>query len=289
MIIVQLTGGLGNQLFQYAMGSMLASKNQCELKLDLSSFENYEWHEYSLAPFNISAKVAGARECAISKGGNLSLLNRVIKKISKNRTIHIVEKNLLYDPDILNFKGSAYLTGYWQSEKYFKGIANKMMEDLKIRIQPSAPNKELLALIRSENAVSLHIRRGNYVNVDFVNKVHGACSIDYYQKAVDFISEKVSNPVFYVFSDDIPWARQNLDLKFKTVFVDINDDKTDYEDLRLMSNCKHHILANSTFSWWGAWLNSSPEKIVIAPENWFADKKLNAETVNLIPSEWLRM
>jgi hypothetical protein len=289
VIIVQLTGGLGNQLFQYAMGSMLASNNQCELKLDLSTFETYEWHEYSLAPFAIAAKIAGSRECAISKGENLSLLNRILKKLSNNQTNNIVEQSLLYDSRYVNFKGSAYVTGYWQSEKYFKGIENKIREDLKIRIEPSASNKVLLDKIRSGNAVSLHIRRGNFVSIDFVNKVHGTCSIDYYQNAVNLISKKISNPVFYIFSDDIPWAKQSLSLNFETVIVDINDAKTDYEDLRLMSTCKHHILANSTFSWWGAWLNPSKEKVVIAPKIWFADEKLNGETADLIPDEWMRI
>lgn len=289
MIIVQLTGGLGNQLFQYAMGSMLASKNQCGLKLDLSTYKNYEWHEYSLIPFAIAAKIAGARECAVSKGQNLSLLNRIIKKLSNKQSTIIVEQSLLYDSRYVNFKGSAYVTGYWQSEKYFKGIENKIRKDLKIRIEPSASNKVLLDEIRSGNAVSLHIRRGNFVSIDFVNKVHGVCSIDYYQNAVNLISKKISNPVFYIFSDDIPWAKQSLSLNFETVFVDINDAKTDYEDLRLMSTCKHHILANSTFSWWGAWLNPSKEKVVIAPKIWFADEKLNGETADLIPDEWIRI
>lgn len=271
------------------MGSMLASNNQCGLKLDLSTYENYEWHEYSLAPFAIAAKIAGARECTVSKGKNLSVLNRILRKLTNTRSTIIIEQSLFCDSRYLNFKGSAYVTGYWQSEKYFKGIENKIREDLQIRIEPSASNKVLLDKIRSANAVSLHIRRGNFVQIDFVNKVHGTCSMDYYQKAVDLISEKISNPVFYIFSDDIPWAKQYLSLNFETVFVDINDAKTDYEDMRLMSNCKHHILANSTFSWWGAWLNPSKEKIVVAPKIWFADEKLNSETADLIPEEWIRI
>ena len=283
-----MSGGLGNQLFQYAMGSMLASNNQCELKLDLSTFETYEWHEYSLAPFKIVAKIAGLKECAVSKGQNLSLFDRIKRKIWNNQSI-IIEHNLLFDSSYLNFKGSAYVIGYWQSEKYFSAIENQIRNDFQITLPPSQANQNMLDRIKGSNAVSLHIRRGNYVQIDYVNTVHGTCSIGYYIEAMDLIASKVSNPVVYIFSDDIPWAKENLHLNFEMVFVDINDAQTDYEDLRLMSACRHHILANSTFSWWGAWLNNNSDKMVIAPKIWFADNTLNNQTIDLIPKEWMRI
>lgn len=279
---------MGNQLFQYAYGKALSKKNNCELKLDVSTFEHYEWHEYSLKPLSIDVKLASKIEIEILKGQNLSLINRIKRKIF-TKSAFIQEESLLFNPAYLEVKDPAYLAGYWQSEKYFLSAQDEVRRDFHIRIPPSLLNQGLLTKVKACNAVSLHIRRGNYVQIDFVNKVHGTCSIDYYERAVELISTKISNPIFFIFSDDIAWARENLNLRYEMNFVDINDAKTDYEDLRLMSSCKHHILANSTFSWWGAWLNESAEKIVIAPETWFADKGNNDQTTDLIPAGWIRI
>ena len=288
MIIVHLAGGLGNQLFQYAYGRALAKSNNSALKLDLSMFEHYEWHEYSLKPFDIKATIASKAESQIMKGENLSFYTRIKRKIFAKPVV-LQEENLLFNSNYLNLKDPAYLAGYWQSEKYFSAIDNLIREDFQITVPPSPANQKMLTRIKRSNAVSLHIRRGNYVQIDFVNTVHGTCSMEYYTEAMDLMSSKVSNPVAYIFSDDIPWAKENLHLKFETVFVDINDAKTDYEDLRLMSACRHHILANSTFSWWGAWLNNDADKMVIAPKIWFADNSKNDQTTDLIPKEWVRI
>ena len=186
----------------------------------------------------------------------------------------------------LNIKSPAYLKGYWQSENYFKEFERIIKEDFQVKTPATELNYDLLQKIRGTESVSLHIRRGNFVNVDFVNKFHGTCSMDYYKEAISTIAKHWENPVFYVFSDDIEWAKTNMNIKYESVFVDINSAKQDYEDLRLMQNCSHNILANSTFSWWGAWLNTNPNKIIIAPKQWFADEQKNIEAKTIIPPNW---
>ena len=134
----------------------------------------------------------------------------------------------------------------------------------------------MICKIESCNSISLHVRRGDFINENSTNKTHGVCSIEYYKKAIDFIAKKISNPVFFIFSDDTKWVYENMKLQFKYFVVDINDHKFAYEDLRLMSKCNHHILANSSLSWWGAWLNESENKVVVAPKIWFADLEFAA-------------
>ncbi|HTE24078.1 alpha-1,2-fucosyltransferase [Flavitalea sp.] len=289
MIAVQLAGGLGNQLFQYAMGRSIATRNRTELKLDITFFENYEWHEYSLEPFSIDAPIAGKVELDRLKKRQESFVERFKRKYLGGHPIVVQEKNLLFDAAYLAIKSPGYLFGYWQCEKYFSEFESLVRKELQIKIDPSPPNLALLNEIKSKEAISLHIRRGNFVTVDFVNKAHGTCSMDYYQAAIQLTAEKCKNPEYYIFSDDIPWVKQNLQINYPHVFVDINDAKTDYEDLRLMYSCKHHIIANSTFSWWGAWLNKSKDKLVIAPERWFADEVRNEEAKDIIPKEWRRL
>lgn len=289
MIIVELTGGLGNQLFQYAFGRTLALRNKCELKLDISSFENYEWHDYSLNPFNINQEIATKKERENLLGINLPIYERIKRKLFKGQPILITENSLLFDSKYLEVKEPAYLRGYWQSEKYFTDFKNEILNDLIIQVKPTSENQKILDQIISCNSISLHIRRGNFVNDESVNKRHGTTSLSYYQEAINVINSKVSNPVYFIFSDDILWVKTNFNITEKVLFVDINDAKNDFQDLRLISSCKHHILANSTFSWWGAWLNTSPEKIVITPKLWFIEEAYNLQTLDLLPPQWMRI
>lgn len=288
MIIVNLTGGLGNQLFQYAFGKHLAMLNNCELKLDISSYENYEWHEYSLSPFNVDNNFISTSQSNYYRGNELNLFQRLYRKLFGSIMI-LEEDNFRYNSAFINSKAPIYLSGYWQSEKYFKEIESVIRNNFQIVLPPTKKNQDFIEIMQLQNSVSLHVRRGNYVNVSHVNQTHGTSSLEYYNLAVELISSKINNPVFYVFSDDILWAKENINLNFETVFVDINDAKSDYEDMRLMASCKHNITANSTFSWWGAWLNSNNDKIVISPKIWFNDKILNSQTQDLIPPNWIRL
>jgi hypothetical protein len=288
MVIVNLKGGLGNQLFQYAFGYYLAKINCCELKIDISSYKNYELHSYSLPFFEVDEKLVTQRESDFFKGVGISFSERFIRKLFFSNYF-INEETISFDKKYKLIKPPVYIDGYWQSEMYFNEIESEIRKLYRFSSIPDETNQSLLEIIRAENSISLHIRRGDYINIESVNKTHGILSLDYYNLAVKIISDKIENPKFYIFSDDIEWAKNNLKLNHYVYFVEVNIGKNDAEDLRLMSECKHHIIANSTFSWWGAWLNHSRDKIVIAPNKWFNDIELNNETQFLVPSEWLRI
>ena len=188
---------------------------------------------------------------------------------------------------VFDIKQSIYIDGYWQSYQYFQSIESQ----LKVELTPTAPlsglNLSVAESIAQVNAVSLHIRRGDYVSNNATNKVHGFLGLKYYEDAISVIASKVSNPYFFVFSDDIAWAKENLELTNNVSFIDHNTGKNSYEDMRLMSLCQHHIIANSSFSWWGAWLGQNPNKIVLYPDRWFATNDRDIST--LCPPEWLRV
>jgi hypothetical protein len=288
VITIQLRGGLGNQLFQYAMARSIALRHQEDLQLDLTFFRSYKWHAYSLAPFSIKASIAEEnwRDKILKQQNSIS--NRLLRKFGFSNFL-VYEKSLQFNQAYKDIRPNAYLIGFWQSENYFSHYASQLRKDLQITVHPSEDNAKLLSNILSCESVSLHIRRGNYVSVPSVYRVHGTCSIDYYRLAVKYLKEKLKNPSFFVFSDDINWAKENFKGDDRFYFVDLNDASHDYEDLRLMMNCNHHIIANSTFSWWAAWLNPSPSKLVIAPSRWFADQKKDMEVRELVPKNWIRL
>ena len=162
-----------------------------------------------------------------------------------------------------------------------------MREEFSFKQPATGRNLEAAAEIGACNAVSLHVRRGDYAADPVVMAMHGVCSLDYYARAVEYVLERVSKPVFFLFSDDPDWVRDHLKVRGSMRVVDQNGPDSGSEDLRLMVQCKHHIIANSTFSWWGAWLNANPDKLVIAPKRWFADGSLN--TSDLLPTNWVKM
>lgn len=286
MFIVEITGGLGNQMFQYAFGKAVSIANKCPLKLDLTLYETYEDHEYSLAPFFIEAEIATKKEILSYRYLNGSVVDKIKRRIFGMKPRVLNEKDLSYDASYKLVKSPSYLKGFWQCEKYFESIQPLIREHFNIKIPPSPSNQILLDKIKTIDAVSLHIRRGNYISVDANYKRHGTCSIEYYQKAIEMIKTYTGNPVFYIFSNDIPWAKENLKIDSPHTFVDINTEKTDYEDLRLMTSCKYHIIANSTFSWWAAWLSTRENKKIIAPKQWFLDDELNRQAYSIVPESW---
>jgi hypothetical protein len=285
MVTVKLIGGLGNQMFQYALGRKLSIKMSTDLNLDISGFQVYKLHKFSLSCFQLVQTINFCDKPENSK---------VVKKINKFLPLkfhfgykHIDEQSFAFNMNVLNLQGDLYLDGYWQSEKYFKDIRDTLVEDFKIIKIQDLENIILSNKIHSSNAVSLHIRRGDYVNNTQTFEKHGVCSLDYYFKAIEYIATKISSPSFYIFSDDPKWAFENLRINYPTTFVVNNDADRNYEDLRLMSQCNHNIIANSSFSWWGAWLNDNPEKIVISPRKWFNDK--DVDTSDLIPDTWISL
>jgi len=277
MIIVRIIGGLGNQLFQYALGQSLALKNNTELRLDISEFKTYKRHQYCLSYFNIKDSVA-------TKGDVLKLrLLSYFSFLNLRYKATFVQESSSFDPKIINLPDNTYLSGYWQSEKYFKEIENIIKQDITLKTPASPEYNSLRTKINNINSVSLHIRRTDYFTIGL--KVFEPISIDYYQRAVAEISRQTGALELFVFSDDIEWVKQNLKISFPTTFVSGNNLKN-YEELMLMSACKHNITANSTFSWWGAWLNSNPKKIVITPRRWFIDPSREKD---VIPEFWIRI
>lgn len=290
MIIVKLIGGLGNQMFQYAMARRIAYVHNVSLKLDITGFNNCTGdtpRSYELKHLNVIENFSSKKEIEkfkIKKGFYVSISKFKEFFIPYYKRSYIREKSKRFDPNILKLSGNAYLEGYWISEKYFKDIDNIIRREFTVKPKIDSINKQLAQTIRDCEAVSLHIRRGDYVSNPQANKFHGLCSLDYYYKAIKILTQKIKNPHFFIFSDDPEWVKENLNIQASVEFIAHNSSDKNYEDLRLMSLCKHNIIANSTFSWWGAWLNENPKKIVIAPKKWFNIGDI--DTLDIIPELW---
>lgn len=273
MIVVQLIGGLGNQLFQYAAAKALALETKQKLYLDVSQFESYKLHNYALNHFNVISK-------------NYKKPNRYLQKIKSfcQKKTFYKEDDFGYNRDLASLKGNIiFLEGYFQSEKYFIKYEKEIRKDFEMRTPLKEKTRGAIAKIKSVNSVSIHIRRGDYLN----NPLHNTSKDEYYKKALEIVEKKIPNPVFFVFSDDMNWVKANFTTKQQTIFIDFNNAATNFEDLKLMASCKHNIIANSSFSWWGAWLNKNPDKIVIAPKLWFNDDSINI--TDIIPTSWVKI
>lgn len=290
MVIVRLLGGLGNQMFQYAAARRLALKRGMPLKLDLSAFPSDPLRDFSLAPFNVQAQFATAQELAKVKGKSFAgRLESVLFRLRRKVTWTVMtEKGLSpFKPALLRASGNVYLAGYWQDERYFLDAADTIRADLTLKEALSPESRAVAGQIQSTESVSMHIRRGDYVSNPKTYRLHGVCSMAYYQQSVDLIAEKIAMPHFFIFSDDPGWVRDNFRLEHPATFVTHNGLDRDYEDLHLLSLCRHHIIANSSFSWWGAWLCSHPGKIVIAPRRWFNRPEL--QDFSPAPEDWIRL
>lgn len=292
MIISQLIGGLGNQMFQYALGRAISLERDDSLQLDISGFTNYQLHQgFELNRiFKCRTEIASRDNVSNILGWQSQYFIRRI--LSRSNMSAFRSKNLVIEPHFNYWNGikkmphNCYLSGYWQSEKYFLDYAKQIRKDFTFMRSMNVKNTRLVNQISQENAVSLHVRRGDYVNNPKTTATHGVCSLDYYRDAISYIADNVSQPKFYIFSDDMDWVKSNLKMEFSHQYVDYNKGAESYNDMRLMSLCKHNIIANSSFSWWGAWLNGNPHKIVIAPKNWFS---VSSDTTDLIPNSWVRL
>lgn len=286
MVITRLSGGLGNQMFQYAAGKRLACHLGVPLMIDTSLFSAQHCataREYALDAFALEDPIATADDLRpfLPRHG----LSRWLPRFARHRTYYR-ERHFHFDPAVLELRGEVCLDGYWQSERYFSDIAGTIREAFRFKQPLSGKNLHLYQQIRDVEAVSLHVRRGDYVSDEKTHRWHGVCGVDYYDRAINHIVEHVSGPNFFVFSDDLHWASNHLKFRHPVTFVDHNPPEMGHEDMRLMSFCRHHIIANSSFSWWGAWLNPNPGKIVIAPRKWFSG--FEADTRDLYPEGWLR-
>ncbi len=288
MFIFQLMGGIGNQMFQYAAAKALSIKRGIPFKVHFEDPYKDVVRAYNLAVFNLEVDQATKEDLKLirPKQGLRKKLSKLFKV--KEKAILFREKQyFVYDEQFFNCSDGAYIYGFWQAEQYFSTISDVIREDFRFKIAPSVENALFVEQINRTEAVAVHVRRGDYVSVEKTSTVHGTCSMDYYREAIALMKTQVNNPVFYFFSDDMNWVKQHLLIDAPSVYVDVNDDAHNYEDLRLMTLCKHQIIANSSFSWWGAWLNTNPAKIVVAPEKWANVEGL--DTTDLIPKSWIRL
>lgn len=277
MVIVKIKGGLGNQLFQYALGRSLSILRKTELKLDAT---NTKGRPYGLSNFKIKAKIATNEEIQSLKKFKITNFFKPYYKRSL-----IKEKSEGFDENLLMAGKNVYLDGFWQSEKYFKPIENILRTEF-VPQKTSSEFKKISEEIKKNRTISIHIRRTDYLQGTDYEKLDN----DYWKKSLEKIlraKSDIKNPKLFVFSDDIEWVRNNLKLEIPTIMVS-GEKIPDYEELLLMSQCENNIIANSTFSYWGAWLNTNKNKIVIYPKNWFSDYKRNEKYLkDLIPNGWL--
>lgn len=283
--IIRISGGLGNQMFQYAF--FLSLKKQFETQVDTS------WYNYNddhnglelMKWFPVSFPVAPVEMCEKYGCCKHDVFHKIYYKLLPKNTYYRQgdKESITYDENVYNEK-YVYIDGYFQSEKYFDECQNEIRKTFKFSVQNlSEDNKSLLSEIEKHNTVSIHIRRGDYINL---SKYKGICDYEYYRKAIRYISDRVDNPRFIVFSNDMKWCRRNFDNKY--IYVDWNQGKDSYIDMYLMSKCKHNIIANSSFSWWGAWLNTHGEKsITIAPKKWL--NTVDESEMDIIPDRWVKV
>lgn len=292
-VVTRIFGGLGNQMFQYAVGYRLAKKLKVNLKLDISGYATDPLRKFTLGKLKISGGIATPADLApFSKRGTKAMFGTLRRFLTgagvPTPTGYVQEPKFTFNPEILTLTNTPlYLDGYWQSEKYFIDVADDLRKEFCVAAEPTGDNRLMLQRIGSADAVCLHIRRGDYVKNQHTNSVHGTASLEYYYTAIQHIQSIHPRLELFVFSDDVGWVRENLHTTVPTTFVDHNGPDSDYEDLRLMSSCKHHIMANSTFSWWAAWLGERPGQIAIAPKKWF--NSADMDSTDLVPARWLRM
>jgi hypothetical protein len=201
--------------------------------------------------------------------------------------LYIKEPYFHFFDKALKTPKNAYIDGYWQSEKYFLPIREQLLKELKPKNKVSEKTSELEVDIKATQSVSIHVRRGDYISIKSNNEYYETCTAEYYASAITYICEKLDKPLLYVFSDEPTWFEQNVKTNYQTVYITHNIGNHSYEDMYLMSLCKHNIIANSSFSWWGAWLNANANKIVVAPKKWFKIKSKNSK--DLLPKEWIQL
>lgn len=262
MIFIDIKGGLGNQLFQYATVKSLAINKNSNFLMCLDDYgsedaKKVDHVEFKLNHFNVDCSNQ-ITESQISE--EYDNVQKIIEPLSSDNFAKFINLN--------NYSGNIYLKGYWQDENYFKDNEKVVKQDLKVITPPNKKNEMMLDEISNTNSVCLSFRRGEYLDKYFIAQF-GMCTEDYYKNAINLMSKKLDNPTFYIFSDDMEWIEDNVKLDYDTVPINFNGVGYEYEELRLMYSCEHFILANSSFSWWGAWLCDNKDKTVFAPTPWF--------------------
>lgn len=284
MVIVKVIGGIGNQMFQYAFYMKMKSLGK-DVRLYISDYKEDAKVKYMLDKFHVSFDEATKLDLKkyIGIGGKISGAGRRLAG-KKPFVIYDERLDVGYQPEVLDIDDGV-IGGYWQCEKYFKDISGDVRKVFSFTDDMlSNKCREIACKIESVNATSVHIRRGDYLLPENAQKYSGICTEEYYKKAMDYIRERFADTKFFFFSDDPEWVRDNL-CGDGDVVVDCNTGDDSYLDIYLMSKCKNNIIANSSFSWWGAWINSNPNKMVIAPHRWFK----HYEVSDAICEDWIKV
>lgn len=288
MIITRLQGGMGNQMFQYALGRDLSIKYGVPFKIDVESYKikNAVERHYDLDVFNIVEDIANEKEVPFfyrnsNRNLFLSKLNSVLNKFLKNKG---KETSFSFDSNILEVGLDIYLDGYWQSPKYFENIEDIIRKDFILKNKLSLNIENLKEVIKKENSLCIHVRRGDYVG----NSHHEVVGQEYYKQAIEKMKSLTTIDKIYVFSDDIKWCEENMSFEFPSMFVgeEYAGQKAEGH-MTLMSACHNFIIPNSSFAWWSAFLSENKDKKVIVPKQWFPDESINSS--DLIPKEWIRI
>jgi hypothetical protein len=273
---VILTGGLGNQFFQYAAAAAIASRSESDIEIDDSFYQRRHQRHRTLeiTQFPISGRLRRDRQPTF-----LQAMKSSWGRFAGNDLKSYREPHLHFDEGTLSLQAPISIQGYFQSERYFQAIAPSIREQFRV---PRPMNPKVLAIgDQLHEAATLHIRRGDYVSSEKNRSIYAQCTLDYYRAAVERLPSDV--PV-YVLSDDMDWVRRNFKIPHRLNFP---ESETALEDLWLMTQARHHVIANSTFSWWGAWLAKATDGIKIAPRKWFCDETIN--DIDLVPPHWLRL
>lgn len=303
MITIKLSWWFWNQMFQYALWKALSLKHKVAFQIDLSFlqqmwawyikkiYEDTKFINYELYVFGIHPSFAGGDDVPwykklYSRNKYINhvymLLSSIVAKLDPH---HHTEHSFSFDTNILKVT-DWYVEWYFQTEKYFLDYADEIRKDFAFVLTPSQKNQEMADIINRCNAIGIHVRRWDYIS-NPANAFYNTCTIEYYKQAIEYMQNHITNPVFFFFSDDIPRVKENLVIDSPMYHIDFNDNQSNYEDMRLMSLCKHNIIANSSFSRWGAWLNSNSNKIVVAPERRFNGSKLDYS--DIVPINWIRI
>ena len=290
MIIVKLQGGLGNQMFQYAAARMLTERNR-PVKIDQSFLTTHHTdtpdftaRKLALDLFrNISLTNATEPQLSLFKSG--SFYYRLLRLISWRQFVSIHQETEYVDFNLVKSK-NIYLDGYFQSEKYFSKVKELIKDEFEFPELDSKNQDMAMRMLTATNSVSVHIRRGDYLRSQQTYNTHGILPLSYYQSALGCLKDLYPDISLFIFSDDISWAKENLvGLNVRKSFIEGNADSESWKDMALMTYCKHHIIANSSFSWWGAWLKKNDGE-VYAPEHWYNPTYVNFNIADFIPEKW---
>lgn len=285
--VVKLNGGLGNQMFVYAFARAMMIRHNAKLLFDNSLYDNY-FRDMGLNAFNVVLDFAPNGLISKLKTPYYSVfsrLNKYLKYPIFHKSSHVIERKFEYDSSVIDINRDAYFDGYWQTEKYFCDVAPIIRNELQFKDSNIVDDNNLLSDILDAESVSVHVRRGDYIKNEATRKKFFVCDKQYFTNAISYIKSRLSNPKFFIFSDDPQYVVENFCLDKNNILI---ESKSYFEDFYLMQRCRHHIISNSSFSWWAAWLGETNTSITIAPDRWFtAHVRLNYS--DIVPERWSKI